>query len=60
LEKNNRQRDGKWTEAIAVGNEAFLEKIRKQLDIKAKSRKIRKNKEGYELSEATIPFKGYY
>jgi len=60
LEKNNRQRDGKWTEAIAVGNEAFLANIQKQLDIKAKSRKIKKNKEGYELSEPEIPYKGYY
>ena len=60
LEKNNRQRDGKWTEAIAVGNEAYLENIQKQLDIKAKSRKIKKNKEGYELSESEIPYKGYF
>lgn len=56
LEKGNRQRNGKWTEAVAVGNEAFLESIRKQLDIKAKSRRIKKNKEGYELSEPAIPY----
>lgn len=56
--KNNSQREGKWTEAIAVGNEDFLEHIRRQYGLKAKSRRIKKNKEGYELSEPEIPYKG--
>jgi hypothetical protein len=60
LEKNNSQRNGKWTEAIAVGDEAFFENIRKQLDIKVKSRRIKKNQDGYELSEPEIPYNSYF
>jgi putative transposase len=56
LDKNNSQRDGKWTETIAVGNEAFLENIRQKLNIKAKSRKVKKTKVGYVLSEPIIPY----
>jgi len=60
LERNNIVRDSKWTEAIAVGNEAFLENIRQQLNIKAKSRRIKKNKEGYELSEPVVPYNAHF
>jgi len=60
LEINNKKRDGKWTEALAVGNEDFLENIRQQLGIKAKSRRIKKNIEGYELSEPDIPYNAIF
>ncbi|MBN1158916.1 MAG: transposase [Bacteroidales bacterium] len=56
LEQNDMQRNGKWTEAIAIGNVYFLEHFQQQLDIKAKSRRIKKNKEGYELSESEISY----
>ena len=60
LEINNNIRDGKWTEALAVGNEDFLENIRQQLGIKAKSRRIKKINEGYELSEPDIPYNAHF
>jgi hypothetical protein len=31
LSMNKLERDGKWTEAIAVGSKDFVESIRKQL-----------------------------
>jgi len=60
IEINNNQRDGKWTEALAIGNEDFLENIRQQLGIKAKSRRIKKNNEGFELSEPDIPYNAIF
>ena len=60
LERKHIERESKWTEAIAVGNEAFLENIRQQLNIKAKSRKIKKNGETYELSEPFMPYNALF
>jgi hypothetical protein len=55
----NRQlgREAKWTEALAVGSEDFVERIKDQLDIKAKSRKIVKMENEYILSDSEIPYK---
>ena len=57
LDSNTLKREGKWTEAIAVGNPPFLEKIKEQLNILAKSRRITKSDNGFELSETEIPYK---
>jgi len=56
LENNKRQREGKWTENIAVGNEAFIESIRQKLGVKSDSRRIKRDKEGHLLSEPEIPY----
>jgi len=58
--RNNNKRESKWTEAIAVGSQSFLEKFKQQLDIKAKSRKIIPSGEGYELSESDISYNLYF
>jgi putative transposase len=57
IEKKELLRDRKWTDAIAVGSEAFLEKIRFQLDVRAKFRSVRKSGNGYELSDSVIPYR---
>ena len=59
LDGKHIERESKWTEAIAVGNEAFLENIREQLNIKAKSRIIKKSGETHELSEPLMPYIPY-
>jgi hypothetical protein len=56
MERNKNKRESKWTEAIAVGSQSFLETIKQQLDMKAKARKIIRSGEGYELSESDIPY----
>ncbi len=54
---NKLERDGKWTEAIAVGSKDYVESIRKQLNIKAIGRRTKMVNEGYELAEGEIPYK---
>ncbi len=56
MARSKNTRESKWTEAIAVGSQSFLEKIKQQLDIKAKSRKIIQSGKVYELSESDISY----
>lgn len=51
------EREPKWTESIAVGSQEFVGRIKAQLDIKAKSKKIVKSDQDYILSESEIPYK---
>ncbi|VTR71260.1 hypothetical protein DESC_910060 [Desulfosarcina cetonica] len=37
---SNRNRQGEWTDGIAVGSKAFLEKVKSLLTFKAKGREI--------------------
>ena len=60
LKKNANTRDSKWTEAIAVGNKRFVENIKERLNIKAKSRKITKKNNVYELSEPLVPYNSLF
>jgi len=43
LKNNTNGRDSKWTESIAVGSKAFVERAKDQLQIRAKGRKILEN-----------------
>jgi putative transposase len=56
IERNKINREGKWTEALAVGSMPFLEKIKQQLEVKAKFRKIRQCDDSFELSDLEIPY----
>jgi len=56
LAAGNRSRESKWTEAIAVGNKAFVKATLKRLAIKAKGRKIVGSKKSYELREPVVPY----
>ena len=56
LKRKSLERESIWTESIAVGNEAFLEKIRHQLNIKVKSRRIKRSGDSFELSEPLFPY----
>jgi hypothetical protein len=40
LRMESQYRDGKWTECIAVGSEAFAIDVRERLEFKLKGRKI--------------------
>ena len=51
LQKGLNQRDAKWTESIAVGDEGFVMGTKAKLGIKAIGRRIIENSAGYELRE---------
>jgi len=45
----------KWTESIAVGDEAFIEKIRLQLNIRPSPGRGRQTEDGFTLAEGDFP-----
>jgi len=49
-------RQGEWTDSIAVGSKAFIEKVKSLLGFKAKGRDIVKGDEGYHLREEAAPY----
>ncbi len=51
LGTGNNDREGKWTQSIAVGSEEFIEKTWAELGIKAKGRKVREAQGAYVLRE---------
>ena len=53
-----RYRDGKWTESVAVGSEAFVTATKEKLGFKAKGREVIGVNRAYELRESPAPYKG--
>lgn len=49
-------RSKKWTESIAVGSEDFVDTVKDQLGIRAKSRSIHQDTESYQLHESENPY----
>ena len=49
-------RQGEWTDSIAVGSKAFIEKVKSLLGFKARGRDIVKGDEGYHLQEEAAPY----
>ena len=56
LVKNEKSRESKWTETIAVGSKGFVERTREFLGIKVKGRKVMNRSGGYELREPAAPY----
>ena len=56
LKDGSNQRDGKWTQSIAVGDEEFVMETKAKLGAKAIGRRGMKNIEGYELKEPQRPY----
>jgi putative transposase len=56
LKKDSLRREPKWTESIAVGDEAFIEKIRLQLNIKPSPGRIKQTEDGFTLAEGDFPY----
>jgi len=50
------RREGKWTESIAVGSEAFVVATQAQLGIKGRSREVIGSDGSYELRESPAPY----
>ncbi len=50
-------RDGKWTESVAVGSEAFVTATKEKLGLKAKGREVVGRDGSYELRESPAAYK---
>jgi len=60
LVKNEKSRESKWTESIAVGSKGYVERTKEFLGIKVKGRKVTSKSEGYELREPAAPYNLYF
>lgn len=56
LKRKNNQRQGKWTESIAVGSESFVETVKNKLGIRAKARFVHQDNDNYRLQESLEPY----
>ena len=56
MQTETRGKENKWTQSIAVGSKAFIEKMKKALGYRAKGRKIISADDTFELREAITPF----
>jgi hypothetical protein len=53
---DNRNKENKWTQSIAVGSKTFIEKMKKALGYGAKVRKTISADDTFELLETIAPF----
>ena len=60
LQKQSRGRDGRWSESIAVGSEAFVRDTKEKLGIRALGREVIGKEGVYELREPEIPYEANY
>jgi putative transposase len=56
FEKSQLVRQNKWTQSIAVGDQSFVKKIKKQLGYRSKGRKIIEENNDYQLREWQIRY----
>ena len=54
-----KDREEEWTGSIAVGNRAFVEKVKGLLGFRVKGRKIIRSGEGYQIREAPARYNEY-
>ena len=57
LARQGAKRESRWTESIAVGSKAFVEKTKAELDIKAIGREVKEANGVYELRERDVSYK---
>jgi putative transposase len=56
IQADNRGKENKWTQSIAVGSKAFIEKMKEALGFKAKGRKIISAEQNFELRDGIMPY----
>ena len=56
LEANDTSRQAQWTESIATGSKSFVEKVKRSLGVKARSKSITGDNEQYQLRENVAGF----
>jgi putative transposase len=60
LERDDLQRQRKWTESIAVGSESFVDTVKDELGIRAKTRTIHQGNDDYQLREEVHPYNAIF
>ena len=60
LQKQGRERDARWSESIAVGNEAFVRETKERLGIRAVGREVMGDNGSYELRESEVPYQANF
>lgn len=56
LRQNAMKRDERWSEALAVGSQAFVERVKRGLAIKARHRDIESAEESFTLRQSPFPY----
>jgi hypothetical protein len=56
MQTENRGKENKWTQSIAVGSKTFIEKMKEALGFRAKGRKIICTDDTFELREVLTPY----
>jgi putative transposase len=56
MQTDNRDKENKWTQSIAVGSKTFIEKMKKTLGYRVTGRKIMSADDTFELQESITPF----
>ena len=60
VRKESPQRESTWTQAVAVGSESFVQKIKKQLNALAVGSRIGSTTNGWELREETSSYNPFF
>lgn len=60
LKISNHCRDGKWTESVAVGSDAFVTAAKKHLGFRVKGRKVFEEEGSYQLREEAGTYNGIF
>ena len=60
LKKQDRERDRRWTESIAVGSEEFVRDTKERLGIKAVGREVMRGDGSFELRELEVPYEANF
>jgi putative transposase len=58
LSAGDHYRDGKWTESVAVGSEAFVASTKERLGVKVKGREVIGDDGSYALRESPAAYEG--
>jgi REP-associated tyrosine transposase len=55
-----KNRQDQWTASIAVGSRTFIEKLKVLLGFRAKRRRVKEGREGYQLREDPAPYNAHF
>ena len=56
LKADRLERDRKWSQAIAVGSQGYIDNIKKELGIKVVYRKTTRVNKGFMIREDVLPY----
>jgi putative transposase len=60
LQKQGLEREARWSESIAVGNEAFVRETKERLRIRAVGREVMGDSGSYKLRESEVPYQANF